>query len=85
MKDAMAEYKITLKKVDPNFDGDYYDNLIFGEPLTPAPEDPIGLKQLDPIGTLGATAEQNTAPATELVTDAPTQQQQEKAADQPST
>ena len=48
MKDAVAEYKIAVKKVDLNFDGDYYDNFIFGEPLTPAPKDPISFKQLDP-------------------------------------
>ena len=34
MKDAVIEYKMVVKKVDPNFDGDYCDNLIFGKPLT---------------------------------------------------
>ena len=63
MRDAMDEYKMSIKKVDPTFDGDYYDNLIFGEPSTPAPEDPIGFKQLDPIGTPGAAAEPQNAPA----------------------
>ena len=73
MKDAVAEYKIVVKKVDPKFDGDYYENLIFGEPLTPAPKDPIRFEQLDPIGTPGAIAEQETAPFAEPVVDAPTQ------------
>ena len=62
MKDALDEYKMAIKKVDPNFDGDYYDNLIFCEPLTPALEDPVGFEQLDPIGTPGATTEQENAP-----------------------
>ena len=57
MKDAVVEYKIVMKKVDLNFDGDYYDNLIFGEPLTPASEDLIGFEQHNPIGTPRATAE----------------------------
>ena len=38
MREAVAEYKMAVKKVDPNFDGDYYDNLIFGELLTPTPK-----------------------------------------------
>ena len=32
MRDAVGEYKMAVKKVDPNFDIDYYDNLILGEP-----------------------------------------------------
>ena len=32
MRDAVAEYKEDVKKVDPNFDVDYYDMLILGEP-----------------------------------------------------
>ena len=74
MKDAMVEYKIAMKKANLNFDSDYYDNLIFGEPLTTAPEDPSRFEQLDPIGTIEATAEQDTTPAAEPVIDAPTQQ-----------
>ena len=74
MRDAVDEYKMAIKKVDLNFDGDHYDNLIFGEPSTPAPEDPVGFKQLDPIGTLGATAEQEAAPSTEPQKDATTDQ-----------
>ena len=37
MRDAIAEYKEAMKRVDPSFDGDYYDRLILGEPQTPAP------------------------------------------------
>ena len=29
MRDAVAEYKMVVKKVDPTLDSDYYDNLIF--------------------------------------------------------
>ena len=32
MRDAVAEYKEAVKKFDPNFDNDYYDRLILGEP-----------------------------------------------------
>ena len=39
MRDAVNEYKASIKKVDPTFDGDYYDRLISGELDTPAPED----------------------------------------------
>ena len=39
MRDAVNEYKESIKKVDPTFDGDYYDHLISGEPTTPVPED----------------------------------------------
>ena len=79
MKDAVDEYKMAVKKVDPNFDGDYYDNLIFPEPLTPASECPVGFEQLDPIGTLGAATEKETAPTTDPETDAPAEQEQDKA------
>ena len=51
MRDAVTEYKITVKKVDPNFDCEYIDDLILSDPQTPAPEDPVGFNQLDPIGT----------------------------------
>ena len=50
MRDAVTEYKEVVKQVDPNFDGDYYNRVILGEPQTPAPEDPFGFEQLDPIG-----------------------------------
>ena len=53
MRDVVTEYKEALKRVDLNFDGDYYDRLILGEPQTPAPKDPIGFEQLDSIGTPG--------------------------------
>ena len=85
MRDAVDEYKMAIKKVDPNFDDDYYDNLIFGEPLTHALEDPVGFDQLDPIGTSGAAAEQEAAPSTEPEKDAPTDQAQEKAPNQPTS
>ena len=39
MRDAVNEYKASIKRVDPTFDGDHYDRLISGEPDTPAPED----------------------------------------------
>ena len=39
MRDAVNEYKASIKRVDPTFDGDYYDRLISGESATPAPED----------------------------------------------
>ena len=57
MRDAIAKYKITVKKVDPNFDGDYIDSLILGEPQIPTPEDPVGFDQLDPIRTPGVAVE----------------------------
>ena len=53
MNDATEEYKASLKRVNPNFDAKYYDNLILEqeEPQTLAPEDPVGFDQLDRIGT----------------------------------
>ena len=39
MRDAVNKYKESIKKVDPTFDGDYYDHFISGESATPAPED----------------------------------------------
>ena len=39
MRDAVNEYKASIKRVDPTFDGDHYDRLISSEPATPAPED----------------------------------------------
>ena len=81
MRDVVDEYKMAIKKVDSNFDGDYYDNLIFGKTLMPAPEDPVGFEQLDLIGTPGAAAEQENAPTTEPKIGAPTEQVGEKAPD----
>ena len=37
MRDAMVEYNMVVKRVDPNFDGDYIDSIILDEPQTPAP------------------------------------------------
>ena len=37
MRDAVNEYKASIKRVDPTFDGDHYDRLISGEPATAAP------------------------------------------------
>ena len=59
-RDMMDEYKMAIKKVDPSFDGDHYDNLIFGESSTSGPKDLVGFEQLDPIGTPGAAAEQES-------------------------
>ena len=70
MRDAVAEYKMAVKKVDPTFDSDYYNNLIFGKPQTPALEDPVGFEELDPIGTPRAASDQDTTPVAELSTDA---------------
>ena len=39
MRDALNEYKASIKRVDPTFNGDYYDHLISGESDTPALED----------------------------------------------
>ena len=42
LRDVVNEYKASIKKikkVDPTFDGDYYDRLISGEPATPTPKD----------------------------------------------
>ena len=44
MRDVVAEYKMVVKKADPNFDDDYYDSLILGEPQTSASEDPVGFE-----------------------------------------
>ena len=60
---------MAIKKVDPNFDGDYYDNLIFGEPLTLVPE--------GSIETPGDAAEQDAAPSVEPETGGPAEQAQE--------
>ena len=62
IRDATEEYKESLNKVNPDFDADYYDKLILeaDEPQTPAPKDPIGFDQLDPIETPGITAGPST-------------------------
>ena len=50
MRDTVNEYKASIKKVDPTFDGDYYDRLISGEPAAPAPEDSdeVRLEEAEP-------------------------------------
>ena len=50
MRDAVNEYKVSIKKVDPTLDGDYYDHLISGEPATPALEDSdeVRLEEAEP-------------------------------------
>ena len=57
MRDAVNEYKESIKKVDPTFDGDYYDRLISGEPLTPALEHSVETPEDE--------AEQDVAPFAE--------------------
>ena len=51
MRDATEEYKASLKKVNPDFDTEYYDRLILEacEPPTPSLEDQVVFDQLDPI------------------------------------
>ena len=82
MRDAMAEYKIAVKKVDPNFDGNYIDSLILGEPQTHALEDLIGFDHLDPIGTPRVTAEPNVGAFAKLPEDAIAQPPASTLADQ---
>ena len=43
MRDAVDEYKMAIKKVDPTFNSDHYDSLIFGEPSTPRPKTLLSL------------------------------------------
>ena len=85
MRDAITEYKIVVKKVDPNFDGDYYENLILGEPQTLAPEDLVGFEQLDPIRAPGKAAEQNVETQVEPLKDAPVQPLANTSTDQPTS
>ena len=66
IRDAMNEYKASIKKVDPTFDGDYYDRPISGELATPAPEDVVETPEDE--------AEQDVAPSTK--------HEQEEAPDQ---
>ena len=66
MRDAVDEYKMAIKKIDTNFDGDYYDRLFFGEPLIPTPD--------DPIKTPWDAAEQDVAPSAEPKIGSPTKQ-----------
>ena len=42
---------MAVKKVNPTFNVDYYDNLILGKPQTPALKDLVGFEHLDPIET----------------------------------
>ena len=58
IRDATEKYKTSLKRVNPDFDAEYYDRLILEveKPQTPAPEDLVGFDQLNPIGTLGTAA-----------------------------
>ena len=44
MNDATEEYKASLRRVNPNFDAEYYNRLILEleEPQTLAPKDPVG-------------------------------------------
>ena len=62
IRDTTEEYKESLKKVNPDFDADYYDKLILeaGEPQTPAPKDPVRFNQLNLTGTPGITAGPST-------------------------
>ena len=62
----MNEYKESIKNVDPTFDGDYYDRLISGEPLTLAPADSVETPEDE--------AKQDVTPSAE--------QEQEKGPDQ---
>ena len=71
MRDAVGEYKMAVKKVDSNLDVDYYDKLILSEPQTLVPEDPVGFKNVDPIGTPGVDAEQSTISLAEPLADNP--------------
>ena len=65
MKDAVNEYKASIKRVDQTFDGDYYDHLISGEPATPAPEDSdeAPLEEAEQEVTQSTEPEQENAPA----------------------
>ena len=76
MRDAVNEYKASIKRVDPTFDGDYYDRLISGEPATPAPED----SNKAPLEV--AKPEQENAPAQMPVQ--PAEQQPEASASPPA-
>ena len=55
MRDAVNEYKASIKRVDLTFDGYYYYRLISGELATPAPED------FDKAPLEGAEPEQENA------------------------
>ena len=87
MRDATEEYKESLKKVNLDFDADYYDRLILevGGPLTPVSEDPIRFDQLDPIGTLGIGAGPSALGKEAVAsTSQVTEQPAEKLADHPT-
>ena len=53
MKDVVDKYKMVVKKIDPNFDAGYYDNLIFPEPMTTASEDLLGSSNWTRLGHKG--------------------------------
>ena len=65
MRDAVNEYKASIKKVDPTFDEDYYDSLISGEPATPAPKDSFEMpeEEAEQEAPQSADSDQETAPA----------------------
>ena len=72
MRDAMNEYKASIKRVDPTFDGDYYDRLISSEPTTLAPEDSDDDRQEEAEpGQENAPAEQPPEAPTEWPSEAP--------------
>ena len=45
MRYTVNEYKASIKKVDPTFDGDYYDRLISSEPTTLALEHSVEMPE----------------------------------------
>ena len=74
MRDAVNEYKESIKKVDPTFDGDYYDRLISGEPLTPALEDSVETPEDKAEQDVSSSAEQEQEKAPDQSPTEPTQQ-----------
>ena len=83
LNDATEEYKASLKRVNPSFDTEYYDNLILEqeELQTPAIEDSVRFDQLDPIrtpcnaagrSTADKNAEASPSQATDQLVDQPT-------------
>ena len=95
MRGATKEYKSSLKKVNPDFDAEYYDRLILRaeEPQTPAPKDPVGFDQLHPIripetaadpSALGEEAVASTSQAPVQLADPPANQSNAPATAQPT-
>ena len=76
MRDVVNQYKESIKKVDPTFDGDYYDSLISGEPLTPAPE--------ELVETPADEVEQDVVPLAEHEQDKVSDKQPVESAQQPA-